>query len=216
VVVLVGVHRAAEDEHRAVRVKWARRRRVPRQAPLLELVPALLEHALERAGPDLLAVNDREDVHRVTLSASGKGAGARENEPRHQPWIRLPAHPDGLAGRIDPARETTVHVGVMSGDVESGISGVHVPEVAASARTAWALKLVVRFSRIVLENDPRAFVFNVAAFLAPARSSTVAPATAALPALRRPLTRAQYVFTRRCRTLTLLTIRLPLRLSVIG
>src|SRR5262249_52447918 len=45
--VLVSVHRAAEDEHGVVRVEWARWRRVPREAPLVELVALLLHHGPE-------------------------------------------------------------------------------------------------------------------------------------------------------------------------
>ena len=53
VVVLVGVHRAAEDEHRAVRVERTRQRRVPREAPLLQRVAARGDDVGEHAGAHL-------------------------------------------------------------------------------------------------------------------------------------------------------------------
>jgi len=63
VVVLVGMHRAAEDEHRAVVVDRPRRRRSPGEAPLLELVPARGDRLEEHACAHGLAVDEPEDLH---------------------------------------------------------------------------------------------------------------------------------------------------------
>ena len=61
--VLIRVHRAAEHEHRAVGIEGARQRRVPRETPFLEPVPALGDHVAEHARAHAFAVYDREDVH---------------------------------------------------------------------------------------------------------------------------------------------------------
>jgi len=65
--VLIGMHRTPEDEDGAVRIKGLRKRRFPGEAPLVESVPAFLNDVAEGAGPDLLAVDDREDVDAATL-----------------------------------------------------------------------------------------------------------------------------------------------------
>ena len=65
--VLVGVHRAAEHEHRVVRVERARRRRAPAERPLVEPVPRLLDDGREELGSRVRAVDHREDVHRLGL-----------------------------------------------------------------------------------------------------------------------------------------------------
>ena len=61
--VLIGVHRTAEDEHGAVRVEGTRQRRPPGETPLLELVPARANDVPEHAGAHALPVDDRQDVH---------------------------------------------------------------------------------------------------------------------------------------------------------
>src|SRR5262249_40977535 len=66
-IVLVGVHRAAEDEHCPVLVHRAGRRRSPGEAPLVEDVPALRRDVGEDAGADFLAGDDREGVHAPPL-----------------------------------------------------------------------------------------------------------------------------------------------------
>src|SRR6266566_7679895 len=62
-IVLVGVHRAAEDEHGAVGVERLRQRRFPGEAPLVQAVPALPDNVAEDARTDSLAVDDRQYVH---------------------------------------------------------------------------------------------------------------------------------------------------------
>ena len=64
VVVLVRVHRAAEDHHRAVGVERPRDRRPPGEAPLVEPVAALERDLAERAGAAVVAVDHAEHVHR--------------------------------------------------------------------------------------------------------------------------------------------------------
>ena len=68
-VVVVGVHRAAEDEHRVVRLERPRRRRAPGEAPLVEPVAALLDRRREELRARVVAVDDRENVHRAELYA---------------------------------------------------------------------------------------------------------------------------------------------------
>src|SRR5205807_6156102 len=70
-VVLVGVHRAPEDQHRAVVVERPRQGRAPGEAPLLEPVASPLDGVREDAGAHGLAVDDRQDVHQLagTFSA---------------------------------------------------------------------------------------------------------------------------------------------------
>jgi hypothetical protein len=65
--ILVGVHRTAEDQHGAVRVEGLRQRRVPSKAPFVEPVPAFPDDVAKGAGADLLAVDDRENVDTTTL-----------------------------------------------------------------------------------------------------------------------------------------------------
>jgi len=65
--VLIGMHRTAEDEDGAVGIKGLRKRRFPGEAPLVESVPAFPNDVAEGAGPDLLAMDDREDVDAATL-----------------------------------------------------------------------------------------------------------------------------------------------------
>jgi hypothetical protein len=65
--VLVGVHRTAEDEHCAVGIERLRQRGFPGEAPLVESVPAFPDDVAEDAGPDLLAVDDGQNVDAVTL-----------------------------------------------------------------------------------------------------------------------------------------------------
>src|SRR5205823_11614227 len=67
-VVLVGVHRAAECEYGAVLVEWPGERAVPGEAPLVELVSALLDHLAEDPRAHVVAVDHRQDVHRLTLA----------------------------------------------------------------------------------------------------------------------------------------------------
>src|SRR5262249_13231529 len=62
-VVLVGVHRAAEDEHGVVVVDRPRRGRAPGEAPLLEVVARGLCRPVEDAAPRVRAVKDGQDVH---------------------------------------------------------------------------------------------------------------------------------------------------------
>ena len=67
-VVLVGVHRAAEDEDRAVVVDRPRRRLAPGEAPLLEVVPTLPDDLAEHTRPRRLPVDHGEDVHGANSS----------------------------------------------------------------------------------------------------------------------------------------------------
>src|SRR6266850_3882844 len=63
VLVLIGVHRTTEDEHRAIRVERTRQRRSPGKAPLFERVPARSNGVAEYARAHALSVDDREEVH---------------------------------------------------------------------------------------------------------------------------------------------------------
>ena len=72
VLVLVGVHGAAEDEDGAVVVERPRGRRPPRGAPLLELVPALRNSVGEHPRADVVAVDHREDVHGEDSTAGSR------------------------------------------------------------------------------------------------------------------------------------------------
>src|SRR5438132_9284308 len=74
-VVLVGVHRAAEDEHGAVVVERPRERRVPGQAPLLQPVAGPGDDLAEDPGTNRVAVDHREHVHRAEGTASPPLAG---------------------------------------------------------------------------------------------------------------------------------------------
>ena len=67
VLVVVGVHRASEDEHGAVVVQRPRRRRAPGEAPLLELVAALRDRICEHPSPDVLPMDHGQDVHGSTF-----------------------------------------------------------------------------------------------------------------------------------------------------
>ena len=73
VLLVVGVHCAAEDEHGAVGVERPRRRRAPAEAPLLQLVSPLGDGLGEDSRADVVAVDHREHVHRGTLPSRKKG-----------------------------------------------------------------------------------------------------------------------------------------------
>ena len=75
-VVLVGVHRAAEDHHRAV--ARGRLRLAPeRDDPALEVVPRGLGDLVEDAARNTGPVRDRQHAHRATLAPSRKWRPAR-------------------------------------------------------------------------------------------------------------------------------------------
>jgi hypothetical protein len=77
VVVLVGVHRPAEDEHGVV---GGRRLREPAEGdlPALEPVPGRLDDLVEDAAGDVRAVGDGEDAHRGDCSARSRGRRLEE------------------------------------------------------------------------------------------------------------------------------------------
>ena len=77
-VVLICVHRAAEDEHGAVGVERLRQGRFPGEAPLVEVVPAFLDDVAEDARTDSVAVDDRQHVHcgHSTLKSVGASGEA--------------------------------------------------------------------------------------------------------------------------------------------
>src|SRR5439155_5658468 len=62
-IVLVGMHRAAEHEHRAVRVERTRQGLVPGEAPLLEPVAALADDVAEHTRANAPAMDDRQKIH---------------------------------------------------------------------------------------------------------------------------------------------------------
>ena len=62
-VLLVGMHRAAEDEIRVVRVDRPRRLARPREAPLVEDVAAVADHGLEQLRPSFRPVHHRQHPH---------------------------------------------------------------------------------------------------------------------------------------------------------
>jgi len=74
-VVVIRVHRAAEDEYRVIRLERPGRRSAPREAPFVEPVAALLDRRREELGACIVAVDDREHVHRAQLYAAPPVAG---------------------------------------------------------------------------------------------------------------------------------------------
>ena len=70
VLVLVGVHRAAEDDHRSVVVERPRSGGAPREAPLLVAVACLLDHLGEHSSTGVRPVDDREDVDAFGITTS--------------------------------------------------------------------------------------------------------------------------------------------------
>src|SRR5207247_2222164 len=64
-IVLVGVHRAAEDEHRAVCVERTGQRLAPGKAPLLEPVAALADDVAEHARAHARAMDDCQHLHQL-------------------------------------------------------------------------------------------------------------------------------------------------------
>ena len=67
-VLLVDVHRAAEDEHGAVVLERRRRLRRLGDQPLVELVPALGDRVGEDARRGVGLVDDGEDPHGLSLT----------------------------------------------------------------------------------------------------------------------------------------------------
>ena len=61
--ILIGVHRTTEDEHGTVRIEWARQRRPPGKAPLLERMAARANDVAEHARAHALPMDDGQDVH---------------------------------------------------------------------------------------------------------------------------------------------------------
>src|SRR5204862_4654707 len=78
-VVLIGVHRSAEDEDGTVRVDRLGRRRPPGETPLVERVASLRGDLSEDPRPRLRPVDDREDAH--VLKSRQK-----ERAPRRGPF----------------------------------------------------------------------------------------------------------------------------------
>jgi hypothetical protein len=70
VLLLVGVHRAAEAEHGAVRVELARRRVGLGAQPRLELDPPRARRVGEDARPGVTLVDDRQGAHRLQSASA--------------------------------------------------------------------------------------------------------------------------------------------------
>ena len=77
-VVLVGVHRAAEDQYRAVVGERTLEGAVPREAPFLELVSPFPNDVAEELGTPVAAMNDCQDVHHSHCTG-GKPRGPRRS-----------------------------------------------------------------------------------------------------------------------------------------
>src|SRR5437763_8598586 len=93
-VVLVRVHRAAEDEYGAVGIERLRQGRFPGEAPLVEAVPAFPDDVPENARTDALAVDDRQYVHQghSTLKRPRPPETARPGVLTPLGWWRDPDH----------------------------------------------------------------------------------------------------------------------------
>ena len=75
-VLLVDVHRPAEDEHGVVLGERPRRLVVLDDPPLVELVPVAAHDVVEHLAAHLLAVDDRKHPHQKSVGSAGSGSTA--------------------------------------------------------------------------------------------------------------------------------------------
>src|SRR5215208_1755627 len=103
VAVLVGVHGTAEYEHAPVRVERPRQRHSPGQAPLLEPVAARGDDVAEHSRPDLVAVDDCEDVHHDFADDTGTFSACKRRCSAFAfaaAWAMRPPFPSGLVALL--------------------------------------------------------------------------------------------------------------------